>query len=280
MPITNWWCGAHKAVVPLDHFNHCTHVHPDYASVILADRAKNAERTGVRVSSASACARKYAILASEDVAVDPLSFLTAMRGTAWHSVMEKGAALTGSDDALSTDVVGAELSVAGTIGGIELTGTIDRVLVRDGKLIGQDHKTGKDARAVFIRGGRSYGKQVAGAGSPMEYKVQLSLYAELYHQQTGQAWDTAEIWWTFSAEHWCEPIKILTPEQCLAWRPYDSEFTIAELLAQAQQVVDGTASWSDLPLAGKTFRFGPKFTGCDYCEVRDKCWTQASGAPF
>ena len=279
MPITKWWCGAHQAEVPLDHFNHCTHVHPDFTAAILADREVQADRTGVRVSSASACPRKYAILAQEDVAVDPLSFLQAMKGTAWHAVMEAGADESTDISGLKDDLLGAEISVAGEIAGIPLTGTIDRVLVRDGKLVGQDHKTGKDAREVFIRGGKSYGKVMKGQGAPIEYKIQLSIYAELYRQQTGQAWDSAEIWWTL-LNHWCEPVEIIGVEQCLAHHPYDSEFTVGEILAQAQQVADGAIKWEDLPLVGKTFKFGPKFTGCDYCEVRDRCWIQAQGAPF
>lgn len=281
--ITNWWCGAHQAVVPLDHFENCTYCHPDFAAAILADREVQAERTGVRVSSASACPRKYAIIAPENpIAVDPHTFLQAMKGTAWHKVMEK-AAVEGNLDTLACrlegDVVGAEISVAGEIAGIPLTGTIDRVLVRGSKLVGQDHKTGKDAREVFIRGGKSYGKQVAGQGAPIEYVIQLSIYAELYRQQFGIAWDAAEIWWTL-LNHWCEPVAILPVEQCLAHHPYDSEFSVAEILAQAQQVAAGAVKWEDLPLVGKTFKFGPKFTGCDYCEVRDKCWIQAQGAPF
>ena len=282
MPITKWWCGAHKAEVPLDHFEHCTYCHPDFAAAILADRAGQAERTGVRVSSASSCPRKYALLATEDVAVDPLSYLQVTKGTAWHKVMENGAK-EGNLDTLASclegDVVGAEISVAGEIAGIALTGTIDRVLVRDGLLIGQDHKTGKDAREVFIRGGKSYGKERAGQGAPIEYKIQLSIYAELYRQQFGRSWDSAEIWWTL-LNHFCEPIKIMSVDECLLHHPNDSEFTVGDILAQAQLVADGAVKWKDLPLVGKTFKFGPKFTGCDYCEVRDKCWVADSGAPF
>lgn len=280
MPITDWWCAAHKAEVPLDHFEHCTYCHPDFTAAILTDRAIQADRSGVRVSSASACPRKYAILATEDVAVDPLSFLQAMKGTAWHAMMEESVYQQVADkNEPLPNGTGAEIRVAGEIAGITLTGTIDRVLLRDGKLIGQDIKTGKDAREVFIRGGKSYGKVMTGQGAPIEYKIQLSIYAELYRQQFGQAWDAAEIWWTL-LNHWCEPVAIIPVEQCLAHHPYDSEFTIAEILAQAQQVADGAVKWQDLPLVGKTFAFGPKFTGCDYCEVRDKCWTQAQGAPF
>lgn len=281
--ITKWWCNTHKAEVPLDHFESCTYCHPDFAAAILADRAVQADRTGVRVSSASACPRKYAILASEDVAVDPLSFLQAMKGTAWHKMVEAGAYYSKEEienRILSvSEGLGSELSVSGTIGGIALTGTIDRVLLRDGKLVGQDHKTGKDAREVFIRGGKSYGKEVKGQGAPIEYKIQLSIYAELYRQQFGRAWDAAEIWWTL-LNHWCEPVAIMTPGQCLSHHPYDSEFTVAEILAQAQQVADGVVMWQDLPLVGDTFHFGPKFTGCNYCEVRGMCWMANQKAPF
>lgn len=271
MPITQWHCPQCQADVPLNHFETCTAVHVDYAAAILADRAAQENRTGLRVSMASSCPRKSAIIATEDVAVDPLSYLTAMRGTAWHAVMEDGAGLFSADDG-----IGPEILVEGVIAGLPISGKIDRVLERNGKLIGQDHKTGKDARAVFIRGGKSYGKQIAGSGAPMEYRIQLSMYAELYRQQFGRAWDAAEIWWTFSAEHWREPVDIIPIEQCLAWRPYDGEFTVEEILKQAV----GGASWKELPLVGREFHFGPKFTGCDYCEVRDRCWTEHDGAPF
>lgn len=287
--ITQWWCGVHKTAVPLDHFEHCTYCHPDFAAAILADRAVQSERTGVRVSSASACPRKYAILASEDVAVDPLSYLQVTKGTAWHKVMETGA---GQPNAIGTTVVkggsatvnlegmiGAELSVAGEIAGIPLTGTIDRVLLRDGKLVGQDHKTGKDAREVFIRGGKSYGKDRVGQGAPIEYKIQLSIYAELYRQQFGRAWDSAEIWWTL-LNHFVEPIEILSIEKCLMHHPYDSEFTVGDILAQAQLVADGAVRWQDLPMVGQSFHFGSKFDGCSYCEVKDRCWIENQKAPF
>lgn len=273
MPVTKWICPTHGREVDLDHFNFCSGTHPDYAAAVLADRAKQAERVGVRVSLASSCPRKYAIMATEDVAIDPLSNLTAMKGTAWHAMLEKSSSP-------AEEGLGNEIAVTGEIAGIPISGRIDRVRYFDGKLTIEDFKTGKDARAVFIRGGKSYGKQIAGNGAPIEYKIQLSLYCALYEQQFGKKPDAAAIWWWFSAESWCEPIKIMTVEECLLHHPYDSEFTVGDILAQAQLVADGAVRWQVLPLVGKTFKFGPKFTGCDYCEVRDKCWVADSGAPF
>jgi hypothetical protein len=286
MPITAWDCpNCHKAV-PLDHFaaTPCGGtVHPDYAAAVLADRELQAERSGVRVSALTACPRKGAIMHSEDIAVNPLDMLTAMKGTAWHTLMERGAEFTDNParDAavLSDGEIGAEISVRGEIAGVPVTGTIDRVRRADGKLVGEDHKTGKDARAVFIRGGKSYGKQIAGQGAPAEYRVQLSIYSELYAQQFGRAWDSAAIWWWFSAEAWREPIELMSVEQCLAYKPYDCDFTVAELLQQAHAVHSGAVKWQDLPLVGRSIKFGTKI-GCDYCEVREVCWTEADGAPF
>lgn len=262
--ITAWMCPSCKCKVPLDHFESCSAVHQDYAAAVLADRA--AQRGGVRVSSGLGCPRKHAILTTEDVAVDPLSMLTAMKGTAWHAMLEKAVTEQG-------DGVGAEIEVAGVLGGIPVTGRIDRVRYVSGKLQGEDHKTGKDARAVFIRGGKSYGKQVAPQGSPLEYRVQLSIYAELYRQQFDRSWDSAAINWFFSAEAWSEPVAIIPIDQCLAHRPYDCDYTVGELLA----MVGGR--WQDMTLVGQSIKFGAK-TGCDYCEVRDTCWTEKFGAPF
>lgn len=307
MAIASWWCGKCQLVVPLDHFETCTYCHPDFAAAILADRESQADRTGVRVSMSSACPRKAAIERACDIAVDPLSYLAAMRGTAWHSVMEAGAGQEDRVKSLTPNYIGAEIAVAGTIANIPITGKIDRVLLRDGPcyrcgrtkvdpemegpcgecegtgsrihLIGQDHKTGKDARAVFIKGGKAYGKQVAGQGAPVEYKVQLSLYAELYRQQFGRAWDSAEIWWTFSAEHWCESVGIMSVGECLAHRPYDCDYTVEQLLIQAQAAAGGVTVWQELPLVGKSIKFGRQ-SGCDYCSVRGACWEQNQGAPF
>jgi len=290
MPITQWLCPSCKQAVPLDHFatTSCgAVVHPDYAAAVLADRDLQSERGGVRVSMGLGCVRKAAIMTAEDVAVDPLGMLTPLKGTAWHSLMEVACfkqTLAVLPDELAGAVempqgVGAEIDVAGELAGIRVTGKIDRVRYIDGKLVGEDHKTGKDSRAVYIRGGR-FGKRVIEAqGAPTEYKVQLSLYAELYRQQFGHAWDAAAIWWAFSDAMWSEPVAIMSVEAALAHQPYDCGYSVEQLLHQANMVATGAVKWSDLPLVGKSIQFGTK-SGCDYCAVRDTCWTESDGAPF
>lgn len=302
MPITKWSCPSCRREVELDHFQQTACgkvVHPDYAAAVLADRESQADRTGVRVSMASSCPRKYAIMGSEAIAVNPLDMLSALKGTAWHSLMETGAEgeswqCPQHDGAFAirrmaiekccagAATVGAEVEVAGTISGILLTGKIDRVRLVDGQLTGEDWKTGSDFRVAYIKGGKAFGRPVVGEGAPVEYKVQLSLYAELYRQQYGRTWDAATIWWAFSADSWAEPIEIMSVDACLDHQPYNCGYTVLELLHQAAQFAEGAVKWQDLPLVGKEIKFGKVKVGCDYCSVRDRCWTEDPNtkAPF
>lgn len=282
MPVTKFSCPFCHQTAGLDHYviSSCGEkLHPDYAAAVVADSLSHEKRTLPSVTMGLGCVRKQAISDNEDVAIDPLSVLTPLRGSAWHKLMEDVAkeSLMGAN---GQRMIGGEIDVEGEIAGIKLTGSIDRVRgLPDGRLIGEDHKTGKDARAVFIRGGKSYGKPVVGQGSPMEYKVQLSLYAELYRQMFGTPWDGAIIWWWFNAEAFPDPFDIIPVEQCLAHKPYGCDFTVGELLRQAADSISGAVRWQDLPMAGMSITFG-KQTGCDYCAVKDVCWTEKFGAPF
>ena len=264
--ITGWQCPICSSTTPLDHYKSSTcgaSIHPDYAAAVLADRGKQQQRSGVRVSSLTSCPRKSAILSAEDVAVDPLSMLSALKGTAWHAMMERAAEKD------------AEVRVAGVIAGVPITGSIDRVRTVNGILTLEDWKTGKDSRAVFIRGGKAWGKEIKGEGAPKEYIVQLSIYAELYEQTFGVRPAAASIWWAFSAEMWAEAVALMSVAECLAFQPYNCGYTVEQLL---QQLASGVP-WQQLPLVGESIKFGTK-TGCDYCEVRDLCWTEAKSAPF
>lgn len=266
MPITRWTCPTCRQVVSLDHFAHSDcGVHPDYAAAVLADRKAQNERTGVRVSNGLSCPRKAAILAQEDVAVDPLGMLSPLKGTAWHALMESAAG------SVHPAGLGTEIEVAGELGGIPVTGKIDRVRIVAGRLVGEDWKTGSDFRIKFIKPSA----KSPTACAPLEYRVQLSLYAELYRQQFGRAWDGATIWWAFSNDMWPESIEILDVETCLAHHPYECDYSVAQLLEQAA----AGKHWTELPLVGESIKFGTK-DGCSYCEVRDVCWTQAKLAPF
>lgn len=282
LPITQFACPFCNRNVPTDHYvvSACGEkLHPDYAAAVLADSLSHEKRALPSVTMGLGCVRKQAIMDSENVAINPLSVLTPLRGTAWHKLMEDVAreSLLGAN---GQRAIGGEIDVVGEVGGVKLTGSIDRVRgLFDGRLVGEDHKTGKDARAVFILGGKSYGKQIEGAGSPMEYKVQLSLYAELYRQVFGVRWDGAIIWWWFNHIASADPIEIIPVEQCLAHKPYSCDFTVGELLKQAADSIGGAVKWQDLPLAGLSIKFG-KSTGCDYCVVRDTCLIEHQSAPF
>lgn len=275
MPITQWSCPACGEVVALDHFatTSCGGVvHPDYAAAVLADREAQEGREGVRVSMASSCPRKAAIMAAQDVAVDPLGMLSPLKGTAWHGLMQYAADM---DVQARPEGVGAEVLVQGELGGVPVSGRIDRVLVREGKIIGQDWKTGSDFRVKFIKPSA----KSPDARSPVEYQVQLSLYADLYRQQFGKQWDSAEIWWAFSGDMWRESVAIMSVEDCLNHTPNDCGFTVLQLLKQADAATSGAVQWSDLPMVGQAIKFGSK-TGCDYCPVRTPCWVQHQGADF
>lgn len=282
MPIKQFACPFCNRNTDLDHYvtTSCGELlHPDYAAAVVADSLSHEKRKLPSVTMGLGCVRKQAISDNEDVAMNPLAVLTPIRGTAWHKLMEDVAKieLAGAN---GQRAIGGEIDVVGEIAGIKLTGSIDRVrALPDGRLIGEDHKTGKDQRAVFILGGKSYGKQISGSGSPMEYKIQLSLYAELYYQVFGVRWDGAIIWWWFNHLAAADPIEILPVEQCLVHKPYDCDYTVGELLKQAADSISGAVRWQDLPMVGASIKFG-KSVGCDYCAVRDTCMVESQGAPF
>lgn len=72
--------------------------------------------------------------------------------------------------------------------------------------------------------------------------------------------------------------KLWDLETVLAFQPLAGEYSVAELLAQAAIGFEHK-HWQELPLAGESMKYGNK-TACDYCSVRESCYTQAKGAPF
>lgn len=117
--ITAWRCPICEAVVPLDHYavSSCgLKVPADYVAAILLDNQK--QRTdGIHVTQILGCPRRTAIEKSVDVAVDPLAYNAMLGGSAWHQLMEA-----------SSDYPDlCEVDVAGTINGVRIVGTIDRL---------------------------------------------------------------------------------------------------------------------------------------------------------
>jgi len=264
MPVASWKCGVcHQPSVPLDHYavtNCGLAVHPDYVAAVLADQQDNFPDGKVRVSAAASCPRSAAIMATEDVAVDPLASNAMLTGTGWHHLMAKH----------TIDPALCEVEVTGIIDGIPMVGHIDRLLRYNGALVIADWKHTNDFS-------RKYLKDVA----KPEHIVQTSLYAELYSQQHGERPLRGVNWYHFTSSAPFAPMwyDLWALEKCLAHKPYGCEFTVRQILHQAADFAAGRTKWADLPLTGSGFDFGGK-SGCHYCSVFDTCQTQATGAPF
>lgn len=254
--ITAWWCPGCKQVVPLSHYadSDCglTVCPPDYAGAVLADRSIHDQRGVARVSIACGCPRSTAIMLTEDIIADPLAFNSALTGTAWH-------ALLGEYQPAS-----AEVEVTGVINGVQLTGHIDRIIDRGGRVVILDHKHGNDFARKY-------------AELKPEYVVQVSLYADLYRQTFGEQPSGGVIWrhFTGSPPFVAFPFTLWPVEQCLDWMPYGGGYRVRDLLAQAASGDD----WRDLPLAGASMNFGSR-DFCSYCEVASVCKEAAGGAPW
>lgn len=275
MPIIGWLCSNCSRQVPLDHFatTKCGEaIHPDYAAALLADRASQEDRVGVRVSHGLSCPRRAAIEAAEDYYVDPLSMNAALTGTAWHEMMESAGASKCFDPDRSV-----EAEVAGTIAGINLTGRIDRLrgdLIEDWK-----HKNDFDKRHRDI------------GGADPEHVTQLSLYAELAEQSGLRRPSRAIVWYHYSVNSGLvpKPVDLMSISEALEVKPYGGSFAVHQLLRQADSAFNSTplspdlnygpVSWNLLPLAGSTMSFGSK-SMCSYCSVESICMTAERGAPF
>lgn len=286
MPITAWKCpGCHREV-PLDHYETtkcgATVCHPDYARAILRDNEDRYVKDQVTVTVGLGCPRSRAIENDLPVAVNPLEFNALLIGRAWDQLLEN------HSPAGTSKVV-----VKGTIAGVEIWGEIDRVReLTNGEqtyLAIEDHKHGNNFQQRFAKKDVESGKPVV----KPEQAIQTSIYAELYAQQEGVRPTHGVIWQHYSGAPGPSNA-VLTPHiyllwsvaDCLAHKPYNGEYTVEQLYKMA----DRYEKWKrggaairvealDLPLVGKTMSFGTK-EFCDYCEVRDTCFTADRGAPF
>lgn len=260
MPIVGFFCGKCRANVPLDHFDQCNHVHPDLASAVVADSRKE-RAEGAHVTSAIGCPRRGAIEASVDVHVDPATFNPILGGTAWHKLME----MTSSHPEL------CEVEVRGVIEEVELVGVVDRLHPPTAI---SDWKVTSEWAEKWLKETKD-----KGGGMKAEHLCQLSIYSELIEQSFG--WRPTHGIVNYrthkSVLPFAEPLWSL--EQTLEFRPLGGEFTVRELVQQLGEFHQERASWSSLPLAGQSQIYGTK-TACDYCSVREACYTQAFGAPF
>lgn len=265
MPLTGWICNSCGGrTVDLDHFatTKCgERIHPDYANAVLRSRNEHYAQGVVEVSHALGCPRAYAIQNKEDWAVDPLSLNAAETGTAWHHWMERA----------SVDPENTEVQLKGVIDGVTVTGKCDR-LRPELKLI-EDTKHSNDFRAKYIKS----------EGVPLNYKVQVSMYAELAEQTLGWRPERGIIWFHFTGGDALLPVKVeplFTVAELLVIRPTNGALSVRELLHQANDVFAGGVRWEDLPLAGESMMYGSKSLCESYCPVREICWKQARGAPF
>lgn len=288
MPIIGWNCPhCSNKQAPLDHYatTDCgLKLHPAYAAAILYDEATDPHGKAMSVTDGLGCPRHAAIEGQEGVYVNPLDYNALLIGRGWDNIV---------GDPVVEEFMPPEMDFAvkaqlhGTIAGMEVTGELDNVRRLGTRLIISDWKHSNNLRAFWI----------AKEGGPsVEYKVQTSIYAELYRQMYDERPNTGEVVYHFSgagapytggelkSKFSSPPLmafqyEIIPIEDCLAFRPYGGSYTVEELYRMAQPVYTGEKHWRELPLAGQTMAFGTK-QYCDYCEVKDVCFTAAQGAPF
>lgn len=108
-----------------------------------------------------------------------------------------------------------------------------------------------------------------------DHLAQMSLYAELVEQTKG--WRPAHgiAWYRMQKEMLPFAEELWPLGRVLDYKPVSGEYTVGELLEQ----LASDSRWEELPLVGETQKYGTKLA-CDYCAVRDLCWTQAKSAPF
>lgn len=272
MPIVGFYCVKCRANVPLDHFATTACglvVHPDYAAAALNSDADYYGAGLVTVTGGLGCTRSRAIERDKDVFVNPLDYNALILGSAWDVAMQAYA----PDDK-------TKVRVSGTIEGIQIEGEIDRVRQVGSDLLIEDHKHSNNFQYKYL----------ADADGPrVEYVIQTSIYAELYYQTFGKRPTKGAIWYNFSganSDSRKPPLmpkiyKLMDLQDCLSHRPYDGDFTVSQLYHHAAAYYQTTLKIDafDLPLAGESMKFGNK-SYCDYCQVREVCFTAAKGAPF
>jgi hypothetical protein len=265
--IVGWYCVKCKANVPLNHFNECDAVHPDFAAAVLADSRKD-RGEGVHVTSALGCPRRTAIECSVDVYVNPLNYNSILGGTAWHSLMET----------TSTRPELCEVEVRGVVGGIALVGKVDRLHPPTAI---SDWKTTSEWAEKWLSKPKD-----EGGGMKAEHLAQMSLYAELVEQSFGWRPTHGVVWYRTHKSHLPFAEALWSLDQTLAFKPLNGDFSISELISQLDRFYSWQnqtgalrCDWYELPLAGSSQMYGTK-TACDYCSVRETCYQQAFGAPF
>jgi hypothetical protein len=254
--IVGFYCQKHRANVPLNHFDECNAVHPDYAAAILADSQKM-RGEGVHVTSALGCPRRAAIERTASVYAEPLGYNAVLGGTAWHALMQR----------FSSHPEHCEVEVKGVVAGTVIVGTVDRLHPPDSI---SDWKTTSEFAEKWLMKPKA-----EGGGAKAEHIAQLSLYAELVEQSLGWRPEFGTVWYRTHKKMMPFTEKLWDLETVLAFHPLNGDYSVADLLGQ----LTSPMKWEDLPLVGETQKYGNK-TACDYCGVRDACYTQARGAPF
>lgn len=289
MPIIGWRCVYCNENVPLDHFvsTDCgLKIHPAFTAAILHDEATDPHGKAMSVTDGLGCPRHAAIEGQEGVYVNPLDYNALLAGRGWDLVVGNQAFDNPETD-LSRPMFRAKVQLKGAVAGMEITGELDNIRRLGERLIISDWKNSNNLRAFWI----------AKEGGPsMEYKIQTSIYAELYRQMFAEMPTDGEVVYHFSgageayrggelkSKFSSPPLMafqydIIPLAECLAFKPYGGSYTVEELYRMAQPVYTEAKDWRLLPLVGQTMAFGTK-SYCDYCEVRDVCFTAARGAPF
>lgn len=237
--------------VPLGHYETCDHVHPDFASAVVAD-SKRDRAQGVHVTAVLGCPRRSAMEGAE-VYANPLDYNAVLGGTAWHQLIA----------AASSRPELCEVEVRGQVLGVDLVGVVDRLHPPTGI---SDWKTTSDWSAKWLK---------QDGAMKREHLAQISLYAELVEQTQGWRPSHGVIWYRMQKEilHFAEALWSL--DQVLEFHPLDGDYSVGELIKQAGE----SNAWQEMPLAGESQKYGTKIA-CDYCSMRELCWTQAKSAPF
>lgn len=277
MPIVGFNCPICKMVVAVDHYavSDCGLKLPaDYATAVLRANDERYVSGEVTVTMGLGCPRSRAIEADLPVKVNPLQYNALLIGRAWDSLLEKYAPENT-----------AKVQVDGTIEGIHIYGEIDRMVELDGKLYIADHKHSNNFAQKFAREG----------GVKTEYRIQTSIYAELYAQKFGKRPHKGLVFNHYSGAPTISDdiTRYMLPfvydfmplAECLDHKPYGGDWTVLQLYQQAnvycQWKKGGAVRMEalELPLAGETMSFGSK-SFCDYCQVQNTCFEHAKGAPF
>jgi len=220
-------------------------VHPA-AAYAMSDHESShyARGSGIpEVSTVLGCPRRNGIQASEPWWADPRGMSAAQSGTAKHAIYEQYAPKHEL----------AEVKVQGTINGVVLQGKVDS-LRKDPYYIVEDFKTQSDFVGAKTAKGDGYPKK--------QHVAQNSLYAELVNQTLGWKPETGIIWYeTMLGGQVPYQHDIMTVPELLEFRPLDGDLPILELLKHAETVAKEPAKWKDLPLAGRTQKYGEKIAG-------------------